>query len=409
MKEPCLQPRIGYLCSEFPALSHTFISREIAILEREGIEVLTASINLTRNPDMLGPADLAYAVKTFYVKATPRLRIAALGLRYLFLNRGFLRAAAFARGLASRSGPRDSRKAAGYFVEALLLHAWARQNGIGHVHVHFANPAATVALIATRFGGLEYSLSVHGPDEFYDVSVNNVREKVEGAVFVRCISHYCRSQLMRLTSMEQWGKLRIVRCGIFKDEFAQRSTRPEGPRTIVCTGRLCPSKGQAMLVEAAGMLLGRGLDFRVVLLGGGEDMEALKDMVARRGLEGRVAIVGPVGHERVRQELALADLFVLPSFAEGVPVALMEAMASGVPVLSTAIMGIPELVEDRVSGLLVQPSNVEQLASAIEEVLSGSVDAASLVKNAVAKVREDYDVEANTRALAGLFRAEAGL
>ena len=224
-------------------------------------------------------------------------------------------------------------------------HDWAGKNRIKHLHVHFANPAATVALIATKFGELEYSLSVHGPDEFYDVRQNSLREKIEAAVFVRCIGYYCRSQLMRLSPMDQWGKFHIVRCGIFKDEFAKRATSDRPLRKLLCVGRLCPSKGQAVLIEAAQRLRAKRLDFHLTLLGGGEDLEAIRAMVERLNLGEYISVAGPVGHSRVKEELEACDLFVLPSFAEGIPVALMEAMASGIPVLSTDLMGIPELVE----------------------------------------------------------------
>jgi glycosyltransferase involved in cell wall biosynthesis len=397
--------RIGYLCSEFPALSHTFISREISVLEREGFEIPTASVNVPSNVEKMGEEDRAYAARTYAIKGTPRPRVARLILAYAFGSRRFFPALSYALRIAARSGPRDLRKAIGYFVEAVLLHAWAARNGVGHVHVHFANPAATVALIATRLGGLEFSMSVHGPDEFYDVTRNGIREKVANAVFVRCIGYFCRSQLMRLTPIAQWGKLRIVRCGIFRDEFARRPARTGPARSILCVGRLCPSKAQAVLVEAADILRGKGCDFRLLLLGGGEDLGAIRAMVQSRGLGGLVEVAGPVGHARVKEELAACDLFVLPSFAEGIPVALMEAMASGVPVISTNIAGIPELIEHGVEGILTQPSNAAQLAGAIEAFLRGEADARGLAERAAAKVASLYDAEVNAKALGELFLA----
>jgi colanic acid/amylovoran biosynthesis glycosyltransferase len=395
--------RIGYLCSEFPALSHTFISREISVLESEGFEILTVSVNPTRDLEKMGKDDRAYAARTYCIKATPKPRIALTLVRYALRARRFWSALAFSSRLAGRGGPRDIGKAIGFFVEAVLLHAWAERSGIRHVHVHFANPAATVALIATRMGELEYSLSVHGPDEFYDVDRNNLREKIEGAVFVRCIGYFCRSQLMRLSPIDQWRKFHIVRCGIFKDEFRRRPARRGAIRKILCVGRLCPSKGQAILVDAASRLRDKGLAFQLLFLGGGEDEESIRSMVAERGLQGLVSVPGPVGHQRVKDELVDCDLFVLPSFAEGIPVALMEAMASGVPVISTRIAGIPELIEHGVEGVLVHPSSVEHLSSAIESFLLGEVDVEGLVERAADKVAAAYDAEANAKALGELF------
>jgi glycosyltransferase involved in cell wall biosynthesis len=394
---------IAYLCSEFPALSHTFISREVAILEKSGFDIRYASINPTRNLEKMDADDQARAAATYVLKATPKGRMLRAFLACLLRLPRFLSTLGFALKLAGFGGPRQPAKALAYFLQAILLHRWARGQGLKHVHVHFANPAATVALIACRFGGLEFSLSVHGPDEFYEVERNNLREKIQAAVFVRCISHFCRSQLMRLSPSDQWGKFHIVRCGLLPGEIAPRPAATGPRRRILCVGRLCPSKGQAILIQAAGLLKDRGADFQLLLLGGGEDLEAIQGLVATRGLADRVTVAGPVGHARVRQELEAADLFVLPSFAEGIPIALMEAMAAGVPVLSTMIAGIPELIQPGVNGFLVPASDAEGLAEAIAGILGGSLDLGALVESAHGTVWRDYDVERNTQSLGRLF------
>jgi colanic acid/amylovoran biosynthesis glycosyltransferase len=400
--------RIGYLCSEFPALSHTFISREVALLEREGFTIFTASINPTKNPEKLGPADAAYAKATFCLKRTPRRLILSRLWRSCARPRRLLAALGTSLRLSWLDGPRDLGKALGYFVQAILLHDWARRHEVRHVHVHFANPAASVALVATRLGGLAFSLSVHGIDGYDDVLRNNVPAKVREAVFVRCISHFGRSQLMRFTPIDLWPKLRIVRCGVFRDEFARRPL-PRGPaRRITCVGRVCPSKGQAVLLEAAGLLRDRGLDFELSFLGGGEDLEALRERAAHMGLAGVVTFAGPTGHEQVKEELSRADLFVLPTFAEGIPIALVEAMACGIPVISTFVAGIPELVEDGKSGFLTPPSDAAHLADTIESILRGRVDLEPVLARAAQTVRERYDVTLNTRELAALFASLEG-
>jgi len=399
----CNLNRIGYLCSEFPALSHTFISREITILSQNGFEILTASINPSKNIEKMGPLDQAYAKNTYCIKGTSKHRIVATLARYLFNLPRFISVLGYAIRLTAFSGPRNPVKTAGYFMEAVLLHAWAGRNGIQHVHVHFANPAATVALIATKFRGLEFSMSVHGPDEFYDTQQNNLREKIDAAVFIRCIGYYCQSQLMRLSPMAQWRKFHIVRCGIFKDEFVRRPMRTGPAKNILCVGRLCPSKGQAILIEAAGRLHAKGLDLHILLLGGGEDLESIRAMVQERELGDIITVDGPVGHARVKEELAACDIFVLPSFAEGIPVALMEAMACGIPVVSTETMGIPELIEHGVSGILTQPSNVEHLSNVIEAFLTGKIDTERIILKAIEKVQLEYDVDANTKALGKIF------
>jgi colanic acid/amylovoran biosynthesis glycosyltransferase len=405
---PCVErspplKTLGYLCSEYPALSHTFISREIHLLEQEGFTIASATINPSKNVDKMGEWDQARARSTFCVKTTPKGRVLATLARYFLGLPRFFGTLGFAYKTAWLAGPKDLLKATGYFIQAVLLHDWARKAGVEHLHVHFANPAATVALIATRFGRLEFSLSVHGPDEFYDVEKNSIREKIEAAVFVRCIGYFCQSQLMRLSPVDQWSKFHIVRCGLHRGEFVPRPPRTGPAQTILCVGRLCPSKGQAILVQAAAALKARGRDFQLLLLGGGEDLELIRGIVARDGLTDRVTVAGPVGHSRVKLELARTDLFVLPSFAEGIPVALMEAMAAGVPVVSTNITGIPELIEHGVDGFLTPASHVDQLTDVLDQFLLGQVDTADLVTKAAAKVEALYDVDTNTKALGALF------
>ena len=400
--------KLGYLCSEFPALSHTFISREITILEKEGFQISTVSVNPTKNLDKMGADDKNRAAGTYYLKSTPKDQVLLqIFLYFLWLPR-FLGTLAYAWGLTWFKGPGSFPKSCGYFIQAILLHAWAKKNGITHIHVHFANPAATVALLATRFGNLDFSLSVHGPDEFYDVERNNLREKIAGAVFVRCIGYFCRSQLMRLSPLSQWSKFHIVRCGIYKDEFHTRLPHLNPTRKLLCVGRICPSKGQAILLSTAETLRARGFDFHITFLGGGEDLETLIQAVADKNLGDLVTVSGPVGHSRVITELNNADLFVLPSFAEGIPVALMEAMAAGVPVISTDITGIPELIEHGKDGFLTQASNHEQLADVIELFLRDEINLGDITRSAGRKVRDLYDVEKNTKVLGELFNGLNG-
>lgn len=394
--------KLAYFCSEYPALSHTFITREITILEAQGFQILPVSVNPTKNLEKMGPEDQRRAAETFTLKAVSKGKI--LGTLFTSALRlpSFLKALGFTVHLAVLNGPRDALKALGYFIQALLLARWGRKNNVTHVHVHFANPAATVALIATRLG-LSFSLSVHGPDEFYDVEKNNLQEKIKEAVFVRCIGYFCRSQLMRLSPLDQWKKFHIVRCGLHLEEFSPRPPVKAPARKILCVGRVCPSKGQAILLQAAQILKTKGRDFEVLFLGGGEDLEALKRRTEEDHLTDKVTFAGPVGHQRVKEELLKADLFVLPSFAEGIPVALMEAMAAGVPVVSTNITGIPELIEHGVDGFLTQASNAEQLAQVIDQVLTGAVDLSPLIAQAQKKVAQWYNVDQNTQELGRIF------
>lgn len=394
--------KIGYLCSEYPALSHTFITREIRVLEQLGLSIEPCSINPTKFPEKLETVDREYASRTTVIKATGKGRLLGLVLG-AFLTPSGWRSLRSAWRLCVQRGPRDRVKALGYWIQALALDDWARRRQVGHVHVHFANPAATVALIALSLGRLEMSLSVHGPDEFFDIERNLLREKIQASRFVRCISHYSRSQLQRLVPSSLWDKFVLVRCGIYHDEFPFRGVVSDD-KLVVCVGRLSPAKGQAVLLQASRLLLDRGWKFRVALLGAGDDEPALREAVARLHLESTVEFRGPVAHSEVVEVLSKAAVFVLPSFAEGVPVALMEAMAAGVPVVSTRIMGIPELIEHGVEGLLTPASDVEGLAGALEALWKGDIEVPSMIRRAREKVEQNYDVERNTAQLATIFR-----
>ena len=274
---------------------------------------------------------------------------------------------------------------------------------MAHVHVHFANPAATVAMIAAAHGSVHYSLSVHGPDVFYNVNPMLLAEKVKRARAVRCISYYCRSQLMRLVSHDLWTKFHIVRCGIDPDRFAPRPDPENEISEILCLGRLVPAKGQHILLEACGALGQRKVPFHLTFVGGGQDRDSLEALAHRLEIADRVEFTGPVGQDAVHEYYDRADLFVLASFAEGVPVVLMEAMAKEVVAVSTRITGIPELIEDGVDGVLVAPSHAEGLADKLQELIENPDLRRRLGAKGRAKVMERYDLGRNCRKMAQFF------
>lgn len=401
-----MEKRIGYLCSEYPAISHTFIAREIDIIEQEGFKVIAASINQTKNLEKLSEKDRKRAEHTYFIKKTKKNKIAGLLLIYALTKpKKFIDSLIYNYNLTKKNGPKNIKKTIGYFVEAVLLHSWAKRNSIKHIHVHFANPAATVALVAAKFGGIEYSLSVHGPDEFYNINENNVREKIEGAKFVRCISYYCQSQLMRLSNPLNWSKFHIVRCGVNPEQFIANKTKKEKDyKNIVCVGRLTPSKGQLILLEASKILTEQKIKHKVTLIGGGEDYNLIKEKITEYGMEKNIIMTGPIGQDEVLAALKECDIFVLPSFAEGIPVALMEAMAMEIPVVTTAITGIPELIQNGKDGFLVEPSNKEQLAEVIKWIIENNDKMEKISVAARMKVKEKYDVEKNTKILADIFK-----
>ena len=402
--------RVGYLVSEFPAVSHAFISREIEALRAHGFEIVASSIRRPGNPAALAPHDRQEMERTAYLK--PGLAVNGLvALARLTLQRpaGVARMVRTALHL-NRKGPRNLGKVAAYLLEAARLAAWARTKRVTHVHVHFGNPAAFVALLAAETGALTYSLSIHGPDDFYELSENILDEKCRGAVFVRAISHFCRSQILRLLPLAEWGKVSIVHCGISPEEFApEPAVAQDGTFRLLCTGRLCVNKAQAVLIDAVCALRAQGIPAVLCLVGDGPERAALERQAREAKAEGAVTFVGAVGRDQVRAFIRTCDVFVLPSFAEGVPVALMEAMAMERPVVSTRIAGIPELIEHGVSGLLVAPGDSEGLADALAQLYRDPALRGSLARAGRSVVVTDFDLTRSGAQMAALFSRLAGM
>jgi colanic acid/amylovoran biosynthesis glycosyltransferase len=255
--------------------------------------------------------------------------------------------------------------------------------------------------------GLGLSITIHGSDEFYDTRGQLLREKVETADFICCISHFARSQLLREGTFAHWHKLEVCRLGVDTEAMrgVMRQTPSDARFEILCVGRLTPSKAQYILVSAIQELRSRYRNIHLRIVGDGEDRETLGMHVARLGLEDHVAFEGPIGHDRIRDYYATSDLFVLASFAEGLPVVLMEAMAMGVPVVSTTVAGIPELIRHERDGLLVAPSDVEGLAAAIAKLIDDPDLRARLSASARRVVETRYNLQANVAQLEQVFRS----
>ena len=390
--------KIAYLVGHYPAISHTFILREVQGLRARGVEIETISVHPVAEDQLLNEADRREHASTYTI----------LPPRWGELVRAHLHAlarapSAYFSTLAlslrlSRPGLRGHLWQLFYFAEAMIV--WRRCNarGVHHLHAQFTNQVTDIALLVTRYESgasppWTWSFTVHGPDEFYEVSRFNLRAKVESADFVVCISDFARSQLMALVSEDHWEKLHVIHCGIDPEVFSPPAERngTEG-LDVLSVGRLVPFKGQGLLIEAVAALADRGIDVRVTVVGWGENRPRLEELVAELGVADRVTFTGAVGQDVIRGLLASADTFCLPSFAEGVPVSLMEAMAMELPVVSSRIMGIPELIEDGVSGRLVAPGNVEELTTVLEHLAADPGERRRLGRAGREKVIEQYGI-----------------
>ena len=394
--------RVAYLVGNYPTVSHTFIAREVAGLRARGVDVQTFSVRRTPPEQLLTAADRRAAEETSVILPPPIGELLGAHLRALARRpRRYLATLALAQRV-SPAGARHRLWHLFYFAEAILLAERLRRRGIGHLHAHFANVATAVALLAAHYDepdGLTWSFTMHGPSEFDDVTRFALAEKVRRATFVACIGDYCRSQLMKLVEPSQWGKLTIVHCGLDTTRFTpvERAERPAA--AVLCVGRLVPDKGQSILLAALADLRARGVAITATFAGDGPERAALEAQAERLGLDGAVEFAGAVGQDRVHELYAAADVFCLPSFAEGVPVVLMEAMATGLPVVTTRIMGIPELVEHDVAGLLVPPGRADALAAALDALAADPQRRAAMGRAGRAKVVAEYDIEQSVAAL----------
>jgi colanic acid/amylovoran biosynthesis glycosyltransferase len=273
------------------------------------------------------------------------------------------------------------------------------------LHAHFGTNAAEVVMLARVLGAPGYSFTVHGPEEFDGPAALHLREKIEHSAFVVAVSSYGRSQLFRWLPHRAWPKVKVIHCGIDQD-FQREDNRVTQPSNrLVCVGRLCEQKGQLLLVEAAALLAGEGLDFELILAGDGDMRTDLESLIAERCLQQYVRITGWIGSAQVREEMLAARALVLPSFAEGLPVVLMEAMALGRAVVTTAVAGIPELVEHGNHGWVVAAGDVRALAGALREVLTTSDERlATMGAAARAKVLGRHSADEGARRLLNFIK-----
>jgi glycosyltransferase involved in cell wall biosynthesis len=400
--------RIAYLCNRYPAVSLTFIQREVRALRDLGMRIDTFAIRQAFPEHLLSAADREEYQSTFAVLPPKPARLFAAHAHALLLHP--LRYAA-TLALALTLHPRGLRGLVWqcfYFAEAVLVWRTCHRRAIRHIHAHFANVAADVALLASHLGGegWSWSFSLHGSVEFFEISQSRLAEKLRRAKFVICISDFARSQAMAFLEQPQWAKLHVVHCGVDLVKFRRAQHPPDsGPTRVLSVGRLIEAKGHAALLDAIGLVRTEGVDARLTVIGDGPQRAALESLSARRGLEGAVTLAGSIGQDEIAAAYAATDIFCLASFAEGLPVVLIEAMAMEIPVIATRIAGIPELIEDGVSGLLVTPGRPDQLADALAVLSRDPRRRRAIGIAAHAKVVAEFDVRDSAGALRAAFAA----
>jgi colanic acid/amylovoran biosynthesis glycosyltransferase len=401
--------RIAYLATAYPFVSHTFIQGEVIGLPDYGIGVLPIALNPPADGDLLSELDAAEVARTFYVKGVAPLAVAmtvaSTAVRHpIAFAAGSLRALAYG-GL----NPTIGIKAVAQFVEALLVWQHCKRNGVSAIHAHFGQAPCTVAMFAARFGTATgrhpwtWSVTIHGWHEFVNEDEVRLKSKIAAADLVVCVSDFTRAQLMRIAAPTDWSKIHVVRCGIDLGAFAFQPARPvDGRRRIAIIARLSPEKGHVVLFEAVARLRDASVDVDVVVVGDGPSAADLREAAAHFGVTTQVEFAGALPPAGVATALAGAHVFCLPTFAEGLPVSIMEAMAVGVPVVTTYISGIPELVVNGATGWIVPAGSVDDLVAALESALS-SPDRAAVVAAARAAVESHHDRTKTIAELADLL------
>jgi len=361
--------KIAYLVNQYPGISHTFVRREIQALEHQGVKVVRFAIRPSK-AGLISDEDKAEDVRTRQiVGSSPGVILSGIlgSMLRSPLAAAWAFTAIFQFGWRSEAG---LLRHVLYFLEALVLASWMREAGVGHIHAHFGTNSTTVALMASRVTGGTFSFTAHGPEEFDKPGLIGLKGKIEEAAFTVAISSFGMSQLRRLVTPDHWDKLQIVHCGI-EDAFHEGGEAAlTQSKRLVCVGRLCEQKGQVTLVDAAAKLNGKVDDFEIVLVGDGEMREEIETAAREKKISDRIIIAGWKTPNEVRAAIEGARAFVLPSYAEGLPVSIMEAFMLNRPVISTYIAGIPELVEPGVNGWLAPAGDAEALADAMYEALT---------------------------------------
>jgi colanic acid/amylovoran biosynthesis glycosyltransferase len=399
--------RIGCLVSQYPAPSHTFIRRELDALRRRGISIDTFSVRPPKSEEITSDVDRREFEQTWYILPAQLLELLFTHAHAL-CEHPVKYVKTFRLALRHRvPGARAFVHALFYFLEAILLAVELKKRDITHLHNHFANPAAIVGLLASRFLQISWSLTLHGISEFDYPAGLLLAEKVAAANFVACASFFVRAQAFRVINPDHWHKLFVARCGLELSKLEEHRC-PRGQKTrirFISVGRLSPEKGQIGLLDAFSRVLESGVDAELFLLGDGPERSRIEQHVRDSSLGNRFQLLGRVPEAQTLDAIASADVLVLSSFMEGLPVVLLEAMALGVPVIAPVLAGIPELVRHAETGMLFTVGNWTDLAVSMKRLVEDETLRTRLAENARERVRSEFDVDRAIEPLVERYRS----
>jgi colanic acid/amylovoran biosynthesis glycosyltransferase len=399
--------KIAYLMNTYPLISTTFIRREIHALEELGVQVERFAVREWAE-DLVDPMDIQERDRTSYLLTGNQSGLIGSFIKEFVVNpRGLFRGLTTAYRLWRDAGEGFVRHAA-YLLEAVSLRQRMAAAQSQHVHVHFGTNAATVAMLSLAMGGGTYSFTAHGPDEFMDPARSRYDLLVHHSAFVAAISNFCRVQLARIAGMECWDKIEIVPCALDLREFPKGPENADRSQHLVCIGRLCPQKAQTLFPDAVEPLSDEFPGLKVVLVGDGETRAEIELKIAEKGLQKHFEFLGWCSNEEVRARLMGARAMLLPSFAEGLPVSIMEAFALRTPVISTYIAGIPELV-DSSCGWIIPAGDVSALTASIRSCLTTEDQALNSMGDiGRSRVEARHDVRRSAALLRDCFERYGG-
>ncbi len=399
-----MKVRLAYLCGEYPRATDTFIQREVKSLRKAGFHVETISV---RRPSQLEQGTEEQRQErqgTHYLLPCSPWRALSDHLSIILHTPGrYLHGLWLALRVRS-PGIRSLIYQLFYFTEAGLVASRMKKQGLSHIHNHAPNASGYVAMLAAEIGDLTYSMTLHGFGILSEPRRWRLKEKIERSLFTICVSHHARSQAMLWSDRVCWHRLHIVHCGIEpKLAIAPRSHTGKG-LNILFVGRFDHVKGLPILLDAFAILADRNKNLHLNLVGDGPERPALEAIIQAKNLPERVTFHGYRSQAELHDFYAEADVFVMTSFAEGIPVVLMEAMAFGVPVVAPRITGIPELVTDGVNGLLTTPGDVNCLVARIESILNDAEQRNRFAVEGRKIVKKEFNLKIETTRLTTIMQ-----
>jgi colanic acid/amylovoran biosynthesis glycosyltransferase len=406
--------RVGYVLKRFPRLSETFILNEMLELERQGVEIEIYSL-------FKPPAEERHALLAD-LKARVTYLPATQAMDQMTVKSGQANALPERVPLADALGSHEfdpvmpgksAQDKTAIIFKAATVALLAKASNLQHLHAHFGSDAATVALMASRLSGLPFSFTAHAKDIYhtYDTEVTDRRmrrAKISEAAFVATVSEFNRKHLSGIAGKQNAANIHRLYNGIDLSRFSHRSEGRD-PATILAVGRLVEKKGFTYLVDACRILARRSVDFRCDIVGDGPLHSDLAAQISAAQLSGKVNLLGPRKQEQLIDLMQTATIMALPCIVtesgdrDGLPTVLLEALASGLPCVSTTVSGVPEIIDDGENGYLAEPGDAQELADKIAFLLGQPILCAAFARAGRAKAEREFDLSANTAILKGLF------